>query len=71
MAHCLGAASGPSRKAISRGLTGSGIIQGLAAPGPDNHARWIVRNYDLDFLKRFSLVLAFLAMVTLGLILFA
>ena len=33
--------------------------------------RWIVRNYDLEFLKRFSLVLAFLALVTLGLILFA
>jgi len=30
-----------------------------------------VRNYDLDFLKRFSLVIAFLAAVTLGLILFA
>src|SRR5690606_35335375 len=31
----------------------------------------IVRNYDLDFLKRFSMVLAFLAAVTLGLILFS
>jgi cytochrome c5 len=30
-----------------------------------------MRNYDLDFLKRFSLVLAFLAAVTLGLILFS
>jgi cytochrome c5 len=30
-----------------------------------------VRNYDLDFLKHFSMVIAFLAMVTLGLILFA
>ena len=30
-----------------------------------------MRNYDLDFLKRFSLVLAFLALVTVGLILFA
>ncbi len=30
-----------------------------------------MRNYDLDFLKRFSMVLAFLALVTLGLILFA
>jgi hypothetical protein len=30
-----------------------------------------VRNYDLEFLKRFSMVLAFLALVTLGLILFA
>jgi len=30
-----------------------------------------VRNYDLDFLKRFSLVMAFLIAVTLGLILFA
>ncbi len=30
-----------------------------------------MRNYDLDFLKRFSLVIAFLAAVTLGLILFA
>lgn len=30
-----------------------------------------MRNYDLDFLKRFSMVLAFLTMVTLGLILFA
>ena len=33
--------------------------------------RWIVRNYDLEFLKRFSMVLAFLALVTLVLILFA
>ena len=30
-----------------------------------------MRNYDLDFLKRFSLVIAFLMAVTLGLILFA
>jgi cytochrome c5 len=30
-----------------------------------------VRNYDLDFLKRFSMVIAFLMAVTLGLILFA
>ena len=30
-----------------------------------------VRNYDLDFLKRFSLVIAFLVVVTLGLILLA
>jgi cytochrome c5 len=32
---------------------------------------WIVRNYDLDFLKKFSLVIGFLAALTLGLILFA
>jgi cytochrome c5 len=32
---------------------------------------WIVRNYDLDFLKRFSMVLGFLALTTVGLILFA
>ena len=30
-----------------------------------------MRNYDLDFLKRFSMVLAFLTVVTLGLILFS
>ena len=30
-----------------------------------------MRNHDLDFLKHFSMVLAFLALVTLGLILFA
>lgn len=30
-----------------------------------------MRNYDLDFLKRFSMVIAFLVVVTLGLILFA
>lgn len=30
-----------------------------------------MRNYDLDFLKRFSMVIAFLMVVTLGLILFA
>ncbi len=30
-----------------------------------------MRNYDLDFLKRFSMVIAFLAAVTLALILFA
>jgi cytochrome c5 len=30
-----------------------------------------VRNYDLDFLKHFSMVIAFLMAVTLGLILFA
>ena len=30
-----------------------------------------VRNYDLDFLKRFSMVIAFLVALTLGLILFA
>ena len=32
---------------------------------------WIVRNYDLDFLKKFSLVIGFLVLVTLGLLLFA
>ena len=32
---------------------------------------WIVRNYDLDFLKKFSMVIAFLGVVTLGLILFS
>lgn len=32
---------------------------------------WIVRNYDLDFLKKFSMVIAFLVLVTLGFILFA
>jgi len=30
-----------------------------------------VRNYDLDFLKKFSMVIGFLALVTLGLIVFA
>jgi cytochrome c5 len=30
-----------------------------------------VRNYDLDFLKKFSMVIGFLMLVTLGLILFA
>ncbi len=30
-----------------------------------------MRNYDLDFLKRFSMVLVFLSILTLGLILFA
>lgn len=30
-----------------------------------------MRNYDLDFLKKFSLVIGFLLLVTLGLILFA
>ncbi len=30
-----------------------------------------MRNYDLDFLKKFSMVIAFLGIVTLGLILFA
>ena len=30
-----------------------------------------MRNYDLDFLKRFSLVIAFLSLVTVGLIVFA
>lgn len=30
-----------------------------------------MRNYDLEFLKRFSMVIGFLALVTLGLILFA
>ena len=32
---------------------------------------WDVRNYDLEFLKRFSLVIGFLGLVTVGLILLA
>ena len=32
---------------------------------------WIVRNYDLDFLKKFSLVIGFLIAVTVALIFFA
>ena len=30
-----------------------------------------MRNYDLEFLKRFSIVIAFLAVITIGLIIFA
>lgn len=33
--------------------------------------RCSVRNYDLDFLKRFSMVIGFLVLVTIGLIIFA
>ena len=32
---------------------------------------WIVRNYDLDFLKKFSMVIGFLAGLTVALIVFA
>ena len=39
----------------------SQTLSGLAA------TRWIVRKYDLDFLKKFSLVIGFLVLVTLGL----
>ena len=35
----------------------------------DDAIRWIVRNYDLEFLKKFSMVIGFLVLVTLGLIL--
>lgn len=35
----------------------------------DDAIRWIVRNYDLEFLKKFSMVIGFLVVVTLGLIL--
>ena len=30
-----------------------------------------MRNYDLEFLKRFSIVIAILAIITIGLIIFA
>lgn len=43
-------------------------FDGLGRP---TQSGWIVRNYDLEFLKHFSMVIAFLAIVTLGLILFA
>jgi cytochrome c5 len=33
--------------------------------------RWIVRNYDLEFLKKFSMVLGFLVLVTFGLMVVA
>ena len=33
----------------------------------DARNRWIVRNYDLEFLKKFSMVIGFLAVVTVGL----
>ena len=61
----LGCGSG-----ISRLCPGSGIIRGLTAAA-GRLAGWLVRNYDLEFLKRFSMVIAFLVAVTLGLILFA
>ena len=48
----------------------SGIIRGWTALQA-THARWIVRNYDLEFLKHFSMVIVFLGTVTFGLILFA
>lgn len=38
---------------------------------PHYFAGWIVRNYDLDFLKRFSMLIAFLMVLILGLILFS
>ena len=56
---------------ISRCRAGSGIIRRSTAGAAGLDRGWIVRNYDLEFLKRFSMVLAFLALVTLGLILFA
>jgi cytochrome c5 len=42
-----------------------------AAPRPKAAHGWIVRNYDLDFLKKFSLVIGILMLITLGLILFS
>ena len=54
--HCPSAAArGPSSTALH------------ALAGVRN--RWIVRNYDLEFLKKFSLVIGFLVLVTFGLIL--
>ena len=57
--------------AISRCRAGSGIIRRSTAGAAGLDRGWIVRNYDLEFLKRFSMVIAFLALVTLVLILFA
>lgn len=54
----------------SHGSRHSVIIRHLW-PGVGSTRGWNVRNYDLEFLKRFSMVIAFLALVTLGLILFA
>ncbi len=39
----------------------------MHGPGPCCQ-RWKVRNYDLEFLKHFSMVIGFLALVTAGLI---
>src|SRR6476469_4439256 len=64
-------------EAIGRGFESLRAHQCLAAADPgvqDSQTRsglaatrWIVRNYDLDFLKKFSLVIGFLVLVTLGL----
>ena len=50
-------------EAIGRGF------ESLRARQP--YVWWIVRNYDLEFLKKFSMVIGFLVLVTLGLILVA
>lgn len=56
------------RLAPQRGFWDNPGFDGSRRP---THPGWIVRNYDLNFLKNFSMVIAFLSMITLGLILFA
>lgn len=53
------------------GRTWCGHLVMASRAGNGARSRWNVRNYDLDFLKKFSLVIGFLSLVTLGLILFA
>lgn len=55
----------------SRRHAGSGIIRRLAAATGCDLCESNMRTHDLAFLKRFSMVIAFLVLVALGLILFA
>ena len=59
---------------MPRPATGTGLALYLKVScGPSAACQGCpyVRNYDLEFLKRFSLVIGFLALVTFGLILAA
>src|SRR5690606_33090567 len=58
-------------EAIGRGFESLRARQRIVPVRQCRVQGWTVRNYDLDFLKKFSLVIGFLALVTLGLILLA
>lgn len=50
---------------------GCGHLSNALRVARDARNRWIVRNYDLEFLKKFSMVIGFLAVVTVGLMVVA
>jgi len=53
---------------LARGRLVRPSVESIRVARPARAIGWIVRNYDLEFLKKFSMVIGFLILITFGLI---